>query len=71
MIGACICWFPGGIFVMVLGLFSPIVINQFLNQAKMVLNYQEEKVACQILKITVIERPEKLLIMSPIIVRNL
>lgn len=56
---------------MVLGLFSPIVINQFLNQAKMVLNYQEEKVACQILKITVIERPEKLLIMSPIIVRNL
>jgi len=37
----------------------------------MVLIYQEEKVACQALKIRVIERLEKLLIISQTIVSNL
>lgn len=68
------CWFPGVFFFFCCGVgffFFLIVINQFLNKAKMVLSYQEEKGACQILKIIVIERPEKLLIMNPIIVSNL
>lgn len=71
MFSRCCC-FGGLLFCFVVAgwFFFLTVINQFLNQAKVVLIYQEEKVACRILKITVIERLEKLLIMSPIIVSN-